>query len=156
MSAPSRQADSDASAAGQQRAARPHPLTGPASQPASAGRLPGLLELLDRPLASYYLVLGITVLLLALGLVMVLSTTSAYALYYGGQPFASFSKQLLGAAAGLPLMWLLAKAPPSLFRAAAYPLMAISVVSLVLVLAVGQTVDGAERWIQVAGLQLQP
>ena len=156
MSAPPRQAVSDGTAAGQPEAGQARPGE-PGRGPTAAGRRAGgVHELLDRPLASYYLVLGITVLLLALGLVMVLSTTSAYALYYGGQPFASFSKQLLGAAAGLPLMLLLAKAPPALFRAAAYPLMAISVVSLVLVLAVGQTVDGAERWIQIAGLQLQP
>ena len=36
-----------------------------------------LLGLLDRPLTSYYLILGCTLLLLGLGLVMVLSTSSA-------------------------------------------------------------------------------
>ena len=41
---------------------------------------PGWLALLDRPLTSYYLILGITVLLIALGLIMVLSTSSAVAL----------------------------------------------------------------------------
>ena len=46
------------------------------------------LGLLDRPLTSYYLILGITVLLLALGLVMVLSTSSAAALDSGGSPYA--------------------------------------------------------------------
>ncbi|HUA42776.1 MAG TPA: hypothetical protein VMA32_14475, partial [Streptosporangiaceae bacterium] len=38
----------------------------------------GLKALLDRPLASYYLVLGCTLLLLAVGLMMVLSTSTAY------------------------------------------------------------------------------
>ena len=40
--------------------------------PEPASRRPSLLALLDRPLTSYYLILGITTLLVALGLVMVL------------------------------------------------------------------------------------
>jgi cell division protein FtsW len=112
--------------------------------------------LLDRPLASYYLVVGITVLLLTLGLAMVLSTSSASQLDTGNPPYAIFQKQLLGAALGLPVMWIAAKSPPALFRALAYPLLGISLFGLVVVLAFGQTVDGAERWIQVAGFQLQP
>src|ERR1700689_872302 len=42
--------------------------------------------LLDRPLTSYYLVLGITALLLGLGLVMVESTTSVADLIAGQAP----------------------------------------------------------------------
>ena len=113
-------------------------------------------RLLDRPLTSYYLVLGITVLLLALGLIMVLSTSSANALDNGGAPYAGFQKQLVGVVVGLPLMWIAAKSSPRMFRAAAYPLIIASVVGLVAVLSVGRTVYGAERWIQVAGFQLQP
>jgi cell division protein FtsW len=114
------------------------------------------LGLLDRPLTSYYLILGITMLLLALGLVMVLSTSSAYQLDTGGAPYAGFQKQMLGALIGLPLMWAAAKSPPALFRAAAYPLLGISVLGLMLVLVAGKTVNGAERWIQVGPFPLQP
>jgi cell division protein FtsW len=113
-------------------------------------------RLLDRPLTSYYLVLGSTVLLLALGLIMVLSTSSADALDNGGAPYAGFQKQLFGVVVGLPMMWIAAKSSPKLFRAAAYPLIIVSIVGLVAALSVGRTVDGAERWIQVAGFQLQP
>jgi cell division protein FtsW len=136
-----------------------------ARRPARAARrgVPGVkdratsaLGLLDRPLTSYYLILGITMLLLALGLVMVLSTSSAYQLDNGGPTYAGFQKQLLGMLLGLPLMWLAAKAPPALFRAAAYPLLAFSVVGLVLVLLIGKTVNDAPRWLVIAGFQLQP
>ncbi|HEY7145226.1 MAG TPA: putative lipid II flippase FtsW [Streptosporangiaceae bacterium] len=113
-------------------------------------------RLLDRPLTSYYLVLGITMLLLALGLIMVLSTSSAQALDSGGGTYAGFQKQLVGVVVGLPLMWLAARSSPALFRAAAYPLLILSIIGLIAVLAVGQTIGGAERWIQVAGFQLQP
>jgi cell division protein FtsW len=119
----------------------------------SAGRLIGLL---DRPLTSYYLILGCTVLLLALGLGVVLSTSSAFALDNNLSPWGGFQKQLLGALGGLVLMWLAAKAPTRIFRAAAYPMMGLAIVSLVLVLAVGRTVLGATREFSLAGFTLQP
>jgi cell division protein FtsW len=121
-----------------------------------ADRVRGMAGLLDRPLTSYYLVLGITMLLLALGLIMVLSTSSASQLVSGQPPFAVFQKQLLGVVIGLPMMWAAAKSSPILFRAAAYPLLAVSVLGLVLVLVAGPRVAGVERWIQVGGVQLQP
>ncbi len=112
--------------------------------------------LLDRPLTSYYLILGCTLLLLALGLVMVLSASTAYQLEQGLPPYAIFQKQVLGAVLGLIIMWLAAKAPPRVFRLFAYPLMAASVLGLMLVLIAGDSVYGAERWLSVAGVQVQP
>jgi cell division protein FtsW len=120
------------------------------------GRVRAGVRLTGRPLTSYYLVLGISVLLLALGLVMVLSTSSAQSLVQGGSPYSGFQKQLVGVAVGLPLMWIAAKSSPTLFRAAAYPMVAVSLLGLLLVLAVGHSANGAERWIQVAGFQVQP
>jgi cell division protein FtsW len=120
------------------------------------GRVMTTLRLLDRPLTSYYLVLGITMLLLALGLVMVLSTSSAQSIAQGGSPYAGFQKQLLGVAIGLPLMWVAARSSPVVFRAAVYPMIAASVLGLLLVLAVGHTVLGGERWIGIMGLEVQP
>jgi cell division protein FtsW len=114
------------------------------------------LRLLDRPLTDYYLILGITTLLLAIGLVMVLSTSSAAELAQGGQPYSGFQKQLIGVIVGLPLMWIASRSSPSLFRAAAYPMMAASLLGLVLVPFIGQTYNGGERWIPVAGFQVQP
>lgn len=112
--------------------------------------------LLDRPLASYYLVLGCALLLLGVGLMMVLSTSTAYDLDLGLPPYSMFEKQLLGAAVGLLLMWLAAKSPPRLFRKFAYPLLLASVGGLMLVLLFGHEVDGAKRWLNVAGTQVQP
>jgi len=55
-------------------------------------------------------------------------------------------------------MWLAARSSPRLFRAAAYPLLAIAVISLGLTLihGVGQVQNGAARWIQLGPLQFQP
>ena len=131
--------------------------------PALRGGLGGLrdraaaaLGLLDRPLTSYYLVLGITLLLLPLGLVMVLSTSTAYALLHHLPLYGGFEKQLVGVIVGLVLMWVASKSPPRLFRALAYPLLVLSLVGLVAVLAVGQTVGGGTRWIAIAGFDVQP
>ena len=133
-----------------------------------AVRLPGLggvrdrigmwRALLDRPLTSYYLVLGITTLLLGLGLVMVQSTASVADLAAGLSPYSDFKKQLLGAAIGLPLMWVAARSSPRLFRAFAYPLLAVAVVGLCLTLirGVGVSENGAARWIDIGGQQIQP
>jgi len=127
-----------------------------ARQARPGGRVIATLRLLDRPLTSYYLVLGITMLLLALGLVMVLSTSSAQAIAQGGSPYGGFQKQLLGVVIGLPLMWIAARSSPVVFRAAVYPMIAASVLGLMLVLAVGHTVLGGERWIGIMGFQVQP
>ena len=135
------------------RRAEGSPRESPAGLRESAARLLGLL---DRPLTSYYLILGCTLLLLGLGLAMVLSTSSAYALDHHLPTYGAFQKQLAGAAGALVLMWLAARASPRLYRAAAYPVLALTVFFLVLVLAIGHTVLGATREISVAGLAVQP
>ena len=116
----------------------------------------GLKALLDRPLASYYLVLGCTLLLLAVGLMMVLSTSTAYDLDSKAPPYSIFEKQLLGAVAGLALMFLLAKAPPRLFRTFAYPLLLATLLGLVLVLLAGHEYYGGKRWLSIGGNEVQP
>ena len=125
---------------------------------AARDRIGSWRALLDRPLTSYYLVLGITVLLLGLGLVMVQSTASVADLSVGLSPYSDFKKQLLGAAVGLPLLWVAARSSPRLFRAFAYPLLALSVVglSLTLIRGVGVSENGAARWIAIGGQQVQP
>jgi cell division protein FtsW len=128
-------------------------------------RLPGIGEqlrawraLLDRPLTPYYLIVGITTLLLALGLVMVLSTASVTDLSFGLSPYSDFEKQLAGVCIGLPLMWVAARSSPRLFRAAAYPLLAVAIIGLCLILihGVGVEKNNAVRWIALGPVQFQP
>ncbi len=119
-------------------------------------RAAAALAPLDRPLTSYYLIMGTSGLLLAVGLVMVLSTSSASQLDSGGSPYSVFVKQLFGALAGLAIMWLLARMPPRLLRSVAYPLLLAAIAGLILVLAFGPDIAGVRRWIAVGGIQLQP
>jgi cell division protein FtsW len=114
--------------------------------------------LLDRPLTSYHLIVGITTLLLCLGLMMVLSTASVADLSLGESPYHDFEVQLIGIVIGVPIMWVAARCQPRLFRAAAYPLLAVSAIGLCLVLipGIGRSVNGASRWIALGPLTLQP
>jgi cell division protein FtsW len=88
----------------------------------------------------------------------VLSTASVADLAAGLSPYSDFKKQLIGAAIGLPLMWFAAGASPRLFRAFAYPLLAVAFVGLGLTLihGVGVSQNGAARWISIGGQQVQP
>jgi cell division protein FtsW len=117
------------------------------------------VPLLHRPLASYYLVVGCTALLLALGLVMVLSASSVVAYDESGSSFTFFVKQALWVTLGLPLLWVAARLPVRAYRLLGYPLLLLSVFLLLLVLVpgVGKNVNGATRWIDLGGpLRLQP
>jgi cell division protein FtsW len=127
----------------------------PAARQARAGSWRALL---DRPLTSYYLLLGITYLLLGLGLVMVQSAAAAVDLGNGLSPYSDLEKQLLGCAIGLPAMWIAARSSPRLFRALAYPMLAVAAVGLGLTLIHGVSVsaNGAARWISIGGVQVQP
>jgi cell division protein FtsW len=114
--------------------------------------------LLDRPLTSYYLIAGITTLLLCLGLVMVLSTASVADLNQNKSPYHDFAVQLIGIVVGVPVMWAAARCQPRLFRAASYPLLAVAAIGLFLILipGVGVQVNGATRWIALGPLTVEP
>src|SRR5580692_3829896 len=122
------------------------------------GQIRAARALLDRPLTSYYLIAGITTLLLSLGLVMVLSTASITDLSQGESPYHDFVVQLVGIVVGVPIMWVAARCQPRLFRAVAYPLLAVSAIGLFLVLIPGlaKSSGGATRWIVLGPLQFEP
>jgi cell division protein FtsW len=119
-------------------------------------QLAALKELLERPLTTYYLIIGCSGLLLALGLMMVLSASSIEAMQKTGDPFTWFLKQSMSAALGVPIMWLCSRLPYKFFRWAGYPLVALSVIALVMVLFIGSSELGAQRWIYVGPLTIQP
>ena len=114
--------------------------------------------LLDGPLTSYYLIIGITTLLLCLGLMMVLSTGSFIDLSHGESAYHDFEWQLIGIIIGLPIMWLMARSSPRVFRAMAYPLLAVAIIGLALTMipGVARSEAGASRWIAFGPLTFQP
>lgn len=111
---------------------------------------------LDRPLTSYYLILSTGMMLIALGLVMVLSSTMVNSITETGSAFSVFHRQLASAAIGLPLMLLASQLPLWVFRMVGYPAMILSVALLLLTAFQGTEVNGAMRWLEIGGLVIQP
>jgi cell division protein FtsW len=127
---------------------------GEVNQRVSAAR-----SLLNRPLTSYYVIAGITTLLLCLGLVMVLSTASYVDLSHNESPYHDFIVQLAGILVGVPVMWVAAHSSPRLFRALAYPLLVVAMLALALTLIPGVAKNNGvdtNRWIAVGPLTVQP
>ncbi|MQA94758.1 MAG: putative lipid II flippase FtsW [Streptosporangiales bacterium] len=120
-------------------------------------RLAEVLHLFDRPLTSYYVIFGSMMLLIALGLIMVLSSSSIDSLTETGSPYTLFRKQVISVVIGLPLMLVASRLPPRVYRVIAYPLMVVAVLGLVAVLFMGDSyATGAVRWINIGGLTIQP
>ena len=96
--------------------------------------------------------------LLTVGLVMLYSASSAQSQYDTGytQSTRYLLKQGVCAGIGLAGMWLLSRIPPRLWLGMAWPLYGASIVLLLSVLLFGESVNGARRWINIAGLQFQP
>lgn len=124
------------------------------------GSKAGALPLLWRPLASYYLLIGSTALLLCFGLVMVWSASYVDITAKGSKvSFAIVEKQALWAAIGLPVMILASRLPVKAFRWLAYPALLGAIVLLVAVLVpgLGVSLNGARRWLDFGGpVTIQP
>ncbi len=102
--------------------------------------------------------LVLLLLLLAVGLIMLYSASYAQSEYDTGYTVSTRYLQKQGACAviGLGAMILLARIPPDFWLRTAWPLYGISIALLLSVLVFGQSVNGAKRWINIAGLQFQP
>ena len=109
-------------------------------------------EGIDRPF------LIILLLLLAIGLGMLYSASSAQSLYDTRYSVSTryLQKQAACAVIGLGAMWLCSRIEPSFWLKMAWPLYGISIALLLGVLFFGQSVNGAKRWINILGLQFQP
>lgn len=115
------------------------------------------VRLLERPLTSYYLVLGCTVMLSILGLVMVWSASFVWSWEKTGSAFTVVQKQLLYAAIGVVLLIAGAKLPLHWWRRLAYPALLAILLLLALVPVIGREFNGNRNWISIGGgFLLQP
>ena len=113
----------------------------------------GLLRPLP-PMDLPFLVLVLT--LVAFGLVMLCSASSAVALYRRQDAFAYVRPQLLYAAMGLAAMWMASRVDYHIYHKLAWPLLALSLVLLTAVLFMPEY-NGCKRWLVLPGLgTLQP
>ena len=102
--------------------------------------------------------LGLVLLLLAVGLAMLYSASYAQSLYDTGYSISTkyLQKQAVCAAIGLVAMYAFSRIPVMLWYRLAWGLYALSILLLLSVLAIGEQVNGAKRWISIAGIQFQP
>lgn len=100
--------------------------------------------------------LALTVLLVIIGVVMVFSASYARAYYETGNSTYYFARQAIFAVVGIGAMLFVSKLNYQLWRSASFVILAASVVFLMLVPFIGSTVNGARRWIEVAGIRFQP
>ena len=102
--------------------------------------------------------LVLVLLLLSVGLVMLYSASFAQSRYDTSYESSTryLQKQALCAAIGLGCMWVFSRIPAKLWLGLAWPVYGVSIGLLLCVLFVGQSVNGARRWINIAGIQFQP
>ena len=102
--------------------------------------------------------LCLLLLVLTVGLGMLYSASYAQSHYDTGYTDSTryLLKQGVCALLGLAAMRILSRIPPNFWLRAAWPLYWVSILLLLSVLLFGQSVNGAKRWINIAGLQFQP
>ncbi len=117
-----------------------------------------LLGQWNSAVASYYLIVGAVALLVALGLVMVLSSSSVSSLSDsdGTSPYGIFFNQARYAMIGLPLAWLASRLPVGFYKRFAWPVLLGALALQALVPLIGITVRGNQNWIRIGGQSIQP
>ena len=102
--------------------------------------------------------LVLILLLLTVGLVMLYSASCAQSQFDTGYQSSVryLQKQAVCALRGLVAMWVFSRIPAAFWSKFAWPVYGISIVLLLSVLVVGESVNGAKRWINIAGIQFQP
>ena len=96
--------------------------------------------------------------LLAVGLTMLYSASYAQSEYDTSYEISTryLQKQAVCAAIGLVALWVFSRIPAAFWYRMAWPLYGVSIVLLLSVLVIGEEVNGAKRWINLAGIQFQP
>jgi cell division protein FtsW len=138
--------------AGRAAPATATPATGVAGWVASARAT------LERPLTPYYLLLGATGMLLAIGMIMVLSASSVDSyLHHGGNSYYWATKQLMWVLIALPCAWVATRLPMRFLRFVSWPMVGVSQVLLALTqTSLGVSVNGNQNWLGLGPLQIQP
>jgi len=103
-----------------------------------------------------FVLLGLTLLLVVLGLAMLYSTSAVLAQMRHQDSLYFLKRQLLWAGFGLLGLWGMRSIPYSTQRRLARPALLCTLVALILVLLLGKEVGGARRWLTIGPLSIQP
>ena len=105
---------------------------------------------------EFHLLVLVTLGLVAFGLVMVYSASSARGLIASDDPAYYLKRQALYALVGLVALVLLSRTDFRKLRHVGGPMLAVAFFLLVAVLIVGTSVNGAKRWIPLGAFSFQP
>jgi len=131
--------------------------TTPREVPAAQERPRSRLGQWNSAVTSYYVLLGATALLLVIGLVMVLSSSSVESLDEGHSPYAVFFNQAQFALIGLPIFFVLMRLPVRVLKAVAWPALGAGVLFQLLVFTpLGRSTGGNTGWIYLGSFSAQP
>ncbi len=102
--------------------------------------------------------LVLVLLLLGVGLTMLWSASYAQSEYDTRYEISTkyLQKQAVCAVLGLICMWAFSRIPAEAWLKFAWPVYGVCIALLLSVLVVGESVNGARRWINIAGIQFQP
>ena len=100
----------------------------------------------------------LVLILLGIGLVMLYSASFAQSYYDTGYQSSTryLARQAFCAGLGLVAMAIMSRIHVDVWHRMAWPIYIVSIVLLLAVLLFGHTVNGAKRWINIAGVQFQP
>ena len=132
---------------------------GAATRPDLLGRIAAPLAAINRaPLTSYHVVMVVTALLTVIGLGMVLSSSNVLAFSGGGTPFDIFLRQAVFVTIGWVGFVVALRMRFELLRAAALPMLLVSIGLLIAVLipGVGMEINGSRGWIDLGFFAIQP
>ena len=129
----------------------PRPVAGKPPEPGS------LWARLESPLSTYYLLIASVGLLLAIGLVMVLSASSVAQLRSTDSSFSLFYRQATFAGLGIVGAAIASRLPVVFWRRIAVPVLLVAVLLQGLVFTpLGDSVGGNRNWLALGGLSMQP
>jgi cell division protein FtsW len=100
--------------------------------------------------------LGALLALMAIGAMLSMTASPAVAVRIGYDPMHFVKRHLLAVPVSVGIMFAVSLLPPRKVRHAAFVLFGVSMLMLVATLAIGVEIKGARRWIDVAGLGIQP
>jgi cell division protein FtsW len=134
-------------------------VAAPAKTSSATGWLASVRQALNRPLTSYYLLLGASALLLTIGLIMVLSASSVWSYRQpGADAYGVVKRQLMWVVIGIPAALIASRLPVGLIRALAWPgvIVAATLLALTRVPSLGVTRNYQTNWLALGPVDIQP
>lgn len=110
----------------------------------------------DKPVYFDYQFLFLVMFLVALGLVMVYSTSSYTADLKTGTPYYYLLRQGVFGAAGIAVMLVFARIDYHFWKNLSMLMIVGAIILLAMVIVVGKAVNGSSRWIEIGSIRFQP